>query len=560
MSDMKNFDDFLNAKLNKHTSEVPSHIWDNIVAERNKRKPSGFWLGFLTNTNMLLLTGLLLAGGAGLTILSTPVTANNANKISSGRNNNAINNNSVNFNNNSSLDNSNSKLSTVNSINTEKGADSKNSSSNTNTASSSQLTYSAASLSNRASLHHSIKDKSEKNYSSIAEAYAKTNNEIGQNTKRYFIAGTENIGIIQANGIDDVQSDNLTVADEKNGYSSNTNNSNDNALSIIAGGAAAYHRHNAKGFSKGNMSMTASDSLADNTAIDEAADVAANSNRHNNLNFSSQSYLSNRLSDSAQKIANLKISPIVLATYLPECPTVEKNIAGNKQYIEAYISPDYAIRTLTDSSNANSSYLQQRKQSTSFSGAFSAGLRYTKVFKSGISLAAGLNYSQINEKFSYVENNVLEVSYFINPTTGDTTISSTSSGTKYKTSYNHYHSIDIPLLFGYEMGNDRIHVNVNAGPIMNVFSWQHGEVMGEDSLPQSISSGKSGTLASEYKTNIGLGVTGGVSVFYKLNDQLHVFAEPYFRYNFSTMTNNQSPVQEKYTTIGVHIGVRLDLK
>jgi hypothetical protein len=61
MSDMKNFDDFLNNRLNKHSSEVPSRIWDNIVNERNKRKPSPFWLGFLTNRNMFLLAGILLS-------------------------------------------------------------------------------------------------------------------------------------------------------------------------------------------------------------------------------------------------------------------------------------------------------------------------------------------------------------------------------------------------------------------------------------------------------------------------------------------------------------------
>ncbi|MEY2917936.1 MAG: hypothetical protein RIS73_1650, partial [Bacteroidota bacterium] len=85
--------------------------------------------------------------------------------------------------------------------------------------------------------------------------------------------------------------------------------------------------------------------------------------------------------------------------YLPDCPSIEKNAAGNKTYFEVYAGPDIAFRTLSDT--GNSAYLQKRKESTKFSSAYSAGIRYTKVFNNGMSLRTGLNYSQINEKFTF---------------------------------------------------------------------------------------------------------------------------------------------------------------
>ncbi|HMG83222.1 MAG TPA: outer membrane beta-barrel protein [Ferruginibacter sp.] len=535
MSDMKNFDDFIHSGLNKHSSEVPSHIWDNIVAERNKRKPTGFWLGFLNYRNVALLAGLLLASGTGIAILSNPTNMANTNKFSS-------------------------SLTTLNS-NTSKTISSNNTTTKgfNKTRSSDQVDYTAAASSyrsasesnNKESLQHSTSDNVIKNSSATASPSNTMNSDLSSNSnttttnthrqKRYFIAGIENIGVIQANTAD-VQSDKLATDNSSNSNDDvNTNNS-----SSATDHTTRKHR-TARGLTDGYMSETDMGAMADN---DQTT---------NNSQFLPQSFLVTRLQDSAQKIGMPEMAINNLAKLnLPECPTVEKNTAGNKQYVEAYISPDYGIRTLSDSSKNNSAYLQQRKQSTSFSSAFSIGARYTKVLKSGISLAAGLNYSQINEKFTIVENNisVTEIRY---DNRGNIVGTDTIKETQYKTSHNHYHSVDVPLLLGYEMGNDKIHININAGPVMNIYSWQHGQVLSQDSMPESISSGKSASLAYQYKTNVGLGVTGGVSVFYKLNDQLHVFAEPYFRYNFGSMTNGNSPIQQKYTTVGMHIGLRLDL-
>jgi hypothetical protein len=564
MSDMKNFDDFLNAQLSKHSSEVPSRIWDNIVAERNKRKPSPFWLGFLTNRNMFLLAGLLFAGGAGIAILSTPTNTGNTATISSGINNR----------NTTNTNRSSSNISTTNKLSSDNN--------NNNNQSSDQIAYSASSLLNstrsntiesntttgadKNRSYHTTNNNSLKSIS--VDAQSKNDNISNHKAKRYFIAGVENMDVVPANSID-VRSDNndLAANSTKNDYSSNhtnSSNNNDNYNDIASSPVAtkhAVHHHNASGSAKSSVSKTDNDAITDNDPIEKSDDLSSTNNNTNKIQFFPQGYLSNRLKDSAQKIAMpvIAIADIVTKLNLPECPTVEKDIAGNKQYIEAYISPDYGIRTLTDSSKSNNSaYLQQRKQSTGFSTAFSAGFRYTKVLKSGISVAAGLNYSQINERFTVAENIFLIETHYDNR--GNIIGTDTVSGKQYKTTHNHYHSVDVPLLLGYEMGNDRIHINVNAGPIMNIYSWQHGELLSQDSIPESISSGKSSSLADQYKTNIGLGITGGVSVFYKLNDQLHIFAEPYFRYNFGSMNNSQSPIQQKYTTVGLHVGLRLDIK
>jgi len=250
---------------------------------------------------------------------------------------------------------------------------------------------------------------------------------------------------------------------------------------------------------------------------------------------------------------SLRLSPF---GFQPGCPTMEKNSAGNKKYFEIYGGIDYAIRSLKDT--GNSAYLQKRKESTRFTSAYSAGLRYTRVFKNAMSVRMGVNYSQINEKFTYSQGGLVQITYIIDAN-GDTTGSYITTGTRYKTTHNKYRSIDIPLVVGYELGNGRLHANINAGAVINVYSWQRGEVLDTSYRPVNISTGK-GSSPYQFKTNAGVGFVGAVSVYYKLNDRFHVMVEPYYRHNFSPMNKDENlTIKQKYNTIGVKAGIRLDL-
>ncbi len=242
--------------------------------------------------------------------------------------------------------------------------------------------------------------------------------------------------------------------------------------------------------------------------------------------------------------------------FLPDCPSIEKNASGNKKYLEVYAGPDYAFRSFSDT--GNSEYLRRRKESTKFSSAYSAGVRYTRVFNNAMSVRAGANYSQINEKFTFNQGNLVQVTYIIG-SNGDTLGSYTTTGTRYKTTVNKYRSIDIPIAMGYEVGNGKWHANINAGVVVNIYSWQKGDVLDTAYNPVSITTGKNSS-PYQFKTNAGVGFIGGVSVYYKLNDRLHLMAEPYFRYNFSPMNKDNITLKQKYQTAGLRIGIRVDLK
>ena len=235
------------------------------------------------------------------------------------------------------------------------------------------------------------------------------------------------------------------------------------------------------------------------------------------------------------------------------CPKAERDAAGNKRYIEVYGGPDYTFRNITDTS---SSYAQTRRNSAKQMLSYSAGVRYTKVFKNGMSFRGGINYSQINEAFTYEKGHVIQ-NVYITDNAGDTTGTYTVSGTQYKKTTNKFRSIDIPLAIGYEAGNGRVHTNLNAGVMINVMSRQSGFVPDKNGNPVDISSGSAKTIY-QYKTNAGVSLTGAVSVYYKLNDALHLMAEPYFRYSLSPVTQSEISLKQKYHTAGLRLGARLD--
>lgn len=451
MRDDRKFDNYLRSELKDISSSVSPHIWENIVAERRKRKPVGFWINFFTLKNVVLLAGVFIAAAGSLLYFNK---RNDNNLVADATATTTI-------------------ITSTNSINTNM---------------------------------QQAADRPSQTQSNIAAIIKEENNNGGNK----FVVAKKNLTetkLVKADG--NIYPSNIT---EETAPMANTESNSDFV----------------------NEEKFAQKDQSNRLLFQSPLKISA---------VLSESFLQNRNS------VNVKV---------PGCPTVEEAAAGNKKYFEVYAGPDFTLRNFKDTSQ--SVYLQQRKASTKVSFAYSAGIRYSRVFNNGMSIKAGLNYSQINEKFSFVQNNLIQVTYVIDPNTGDTAGSYTVSGTRKKTTYNKYRTIDIPILMGYELGNGRLHVNINAGAMINLYSWQKGEVLDKNLQPVSITTGKSLSSPYQFKNNVGVGLTGGVGFYYKLNDQLHILAEPYFRYNLKPMSKEVLTLQQKYNTMGIRFGMRLDLK
>lgn len=476
MNNNRQFDEKIKAQFSEYVPEVHPRIWENIVAEKRRRKPAGYWLTFMNTRNMLVSLGLILAIGGGIWILL------NGNAPLEG----SLNKTSELFPNNKQ---SNTGLQVM----------------PANTDPNSQ---------DRSLPKHAEPFLNNKSNPSVQTDQADNTRLSSSRSRR--LAQSINISFTNPS------------AHTEEVENTQFNNKKINKSSV----------------SPSNMNLN----------TDKNESVPDDLSQVGSL-FGRLMYQARKLSHSAYVRTELQQRKVP-SWLLPDCPSMEKNAAGNKKYLEFYGGPDIVFRIMRDT--GNSVYLQKRKESSNVSSAFSAGVRFTKVFNNSVSIRTGVNYSQINEKFNYVAGNLVQITYIIDAN-GDTTGSYITRGTRYKTTYNKYRSIDIPLLVGYEVGNGKIHANINAGPVMNIYSWQKGEVLDTALKPVSITTGK-GSSPYQFKTNAGIGFIASASIYYKLNENVHLMAEPYYRYNLSQLNKENLTLKQKFNTAGIRLGIRMDLK
>lgn len=233
-------------------------------------------------------------------------------------------------------------------------------------------------------------------------------------------------------------------------------------------------------------------------------------------------------------------------------------------FVEVYAAPELAFKSIENVS-ATPQYLQRKDSSESMRLGYSAGVRIIKPITDNFLVKAGLQYTQINEKFTYRTENEVRTTTVISVRTiirgpGDTLrIADTSTvqqtGFKNNTIRNRYRSFDIPVTLGYQFGNDDLQFGVNAGVIFNISSWYKGVILDSSMSAVPISKGSN----SIYKNNIGLGLYGGFSVLKRLGEDTQLFFEPYFRYNLSGITNEQSSFKQRFSLGGLSIGLRYNL-
>ena len=197
---------------------------------------------------------------------------------------------------------------------------------------------------------------------------------------------------------------------------------------------------------------------------------------------------------------------------------------------------------------------------------FTAGIRLVKPITDNILVKAGVQYSQMNQKYVYRTENEVKTITVVSVRTiirapGDTVIVRDTSilqqiGYKNNTVINRFRSFDIPVTVGYQFGGEDLKIGINAGVIFNVSSWYQGVLLDSSLATVPIPKGNPNMV---YKSNIGLGLYGGISIVKKLSDDLHIFAEPYIRYNLSNMTTPQASYSQKFSLGGISVGLRFNL-
>ncbi len=244
----------------------------------------------------------------------------------------------------------------------------------------------------------------------------------------------------------------------------------------------------------------------------------------------------------------------------PKCATF-----GNGSwsfYLDALVSPDLTFRQLQPRDPEFEEYVNTRKETESNMYAFSGALRLSMVSDKGLAFRTGINYSQINERFSYI-NGSEEVIETINNYDQEGNIISTDTiikiGTRRKITHNYFRMLDIPFLLGYELSSNKLRISVNGGAYLNLLFRQKGDFLSPDNLQPVRFDSSDPDAFPAFKQQAGLGWYGSVGFAYQAGPNLQLVVEPHFKVYPKSITRDQYGVQQRYTTTGLFIGLRQQL-
>lgn len=305
---------------------------------------------------------------------------------------------------------------------------------------------------------------------------------------------------------------------------------------------------------------TALDQLSNGTMLDEINGAQRLTRRGERLNTSTiPSFLRVFGTDQSDVIEDINSSMKKHSAL--QCPSFVRK--DNLTFFELYFSNDYAIKALKEKNGEGSGYRSLREKTESPYLSYSAGFRIGIGWDNGVAFKTGLNYSNINEKFTYTDPNSVQiqtittVKYIYDDQFNiidsiKTTENVEIPGTNTVTHYNKIALFDIPLLVQYTIpGKRRLSYSLVMGPLVNLSLSQSGKILDPNS-------NKLVKLeeAEIYKNNIGLSFYGGLGINYQLTKKVQMSIEPNFRWMPGSITRVTHPVEQSYFLANVAAAIR----
>jgi hypothetical protein len=221
-------------------------------------------------------------------------------------------------------------------------------------------------------------------------------------------------------------------------------------------------------------------------------------------------------------------------------------------------SNEWRQRSLSASSPDYQGYADLRNASEQFLNAHSAALRLSLISASGITLKSGIQISTHTETFLQSRIELVAVPNPIRDANGQVIgMDTLFQNRSYQwTTKNRFHTIDIPVLAGYEFALGRLNVGLNGGALLNMAFNQQGTFLGPDGKTVLDFSSNRPDAYPAFKNRLGVGWYGSAQLSFPISPSLRVLAEPYYSAFPRSYTNSDYPVAQRYQTMGLFVGVR----
>ncbi len=220
---------------------------------------------------------------------------------------------------------------------------------------------------------------------------------------------------------------------------------------------------------------------------------------------------------------------------------------------------DMPIRNINSSSAILSEYVQLRENTELPISAFSLNMNLGMIFRNGLSLRSGLNYSRIKEGFNYdlligsettIVQTVNEDGEIIEIDTTTTNIFNNINND------NFYEILDLPLMVGFEKSNEKFGMGFYTGLSLNLLFNKVGNIVSPENQDDVVGINSVGESGSFFSKKLGVSYYASTLVTYNVTNRIQMKFEPYFRYYPASFANSTYAVNQNYYIFGGQVGMR----
>lgn len=222
------------------------------------------------------------------------------------------------------------------------------------------------------------------------------------------------------------------------------------------------------------------------------------------------------------------------------------------------LAQEWAHRTLLPIAPEYQPYADLRESSEVFQSAQAAAIRLSLISASGITMKSGIQVTRITETFTQTRNEQKITLTPITNSNGQVIRTDTSIQNLEFTwsTRNQFHTIDIPVLLGYEFAFGQLNIGLSGGPVLNMAFNQKGTFFGPDGKTALDFSSNQPDAYPAFKNRLGVGWYGSAQLSFPITPSIRVLAEPYFRVFPQSYTNRDYVLEQHYRSAGIFVGIR----
>ncbi len=211
-------------------------------------------------------------------------------------------------------------------------------------------------------------------------------------------------------------------------------------------------------------------------------------------------------------------------------------------------------------------YLEERLKTEKPLEALHGTLDFRIKHRSGIYLQTGLEYARMASRYykkttlqeDYILSNGIQKIY-TNYQTGDSiavygpiTLTNISESTK--TRFNNFHTLNIPLMIGYQSNRGPWSWGAEAGVLVNAYFKKSGSISDRGFELYKLEQDEQ----NWFKNNLGLRPMVAVHAGYRIRPDWEIYLSPQYRFPIN-MSSVENPIKHRFSSLEIAAGVRVRL-